>query len=359
MHTNTTTTKLLTAVATVAGLVALGTGGSPAGAAPPGPMTIISALGYDQPGPDGIHRIDWALPTGADGSVDTVEIERWDAGRTTKLATYVQDVDEYEPTRIIGPLPDGTTFQYRVRAHGADGWGDWSDWAATAVEVGQTHLRPFTDAESFVERQAGDFEAPFSLGDYGYWEARVGDTGEVTDFIDSLSQEFVRRNRAGVIRLYFAYFDRAPEPAGLDYWVDRRDAGTASLASISSFFSKSAEFTATYGGTTNAQFVTLVYQNVLDRDPEPAGLAYWKGRLDQGTITRGNLMLAFSESLEGKVQMTDRVVAADIYTTVMQEQPTNATVAYYASNLASGGTGGDVAVMLFGLDDYPEVGLYP
>lgn len=351
--------RILTAVATAAGLVALGTGGPPAGAAPPGPVTIVSALGYDQAGPQGIHRIDWSLPTGADGSVDTVELERWDATKTVKLTTYVQDTDEYEPTRIAGPFDDGTTFQYRARVHGDDGWGAWSDWAATHVEPGVTHLRPFADAEDFVMRQIGDFEAGVSIGQINDFVAHMEHTGRVEDFVDHLNGRFERRNRQAVIRLYLSYFDRAPEPAGLAYWVGRRDDGTASLASISSFFSKSAEFEALYGGTTNAEFVTLVYQNVLDRNPEASGLAYWKGRLDQGTITRGNLMLAFSESIEGKIHLHGEVIASDIWTTVIRAQPTDAEVAFYAGHVDSGGTAGDIALMLFALDAYPEVGLYP
>src|SRR5690349_15008895 len=138
MNAHTTSTpssvrRLRRAVAAgVVGAVALtgvGLGGSPAGAAPPGAVDILSAVGYDQPGPQGIHRIDWALPATAP-AVHTVEVERWDATMTTKLATYVQDADEYEPTRIAGPFTDGTVFQYRARAASADGWGAWSAWSS-------------------------------------------------------------------------------------------------------------------------------------------------------------------------------------------------------------------------------------
>ena len=58
------------------------------------------------------------------------------------------------------------------------------------------------------------------------------------------------------------------------------------------------EFKTMYGNLTNGQFVTLVYQNVLDRNPKPADHAYWKGQLDQGVINRGRLMTLFSESAE-------------------------------------------------------------
>lgn len=343
---------LVAGLAGVVALTGLGLSAAPAGAAPPGAVDIVSAVGYDQPGPNGIHRVDWALPaTGP--AVHTVQVERWDATKTTLLQTYVQDAEEYEPTRIAGPFADGTTFQYRARAANADGWGAWSAWASARVEAGQTHIRPYSDAAAFVERQAFDFEAGLSIGQLNAWAEDVGDTGEVTDFVDHLVGRFEHRNRAPVARLYLAAFGRAPEPAGLAYWAGRLDEGTATLRSISTFFASSAEFKATYGNTTNAAFVTLVYQNVLDRAPDAAGLAYWKGRLDAGTITRGALMVGFSESSEGKAHRAGEVAVIDVWTAVLDEQPSMAEVDRHAGHVDAGGTAGDIAVMLFATDAYP------
>jgi len=44
-----------------------------------------------------------------------------------------------------------------------------------------------------------------------------------------------------------------------------------SLDEISDAFASSPEFQQTYGSLNNAEFVTLVYRNVLGRDPEPGG----------------------------------------------------------------------------------------
>ena len=41
------------------------------------------------------------------------------------------------------------------------------------------------------------------------------------------------------------------------------------------FFGRSSEFTALYGQTTNEQFVDLVYENVLGREADAEGKAYW------------------------------------------------------------------------------------
>ena len=100
-----------------------------------------------------------------------------------------------------------------------------------------------------------------------------------------------------VERLYLAYFERAPEAAGHSYWTRQR-LGGQSLASISQEFSRSDEFKATYGALSNEAFVTLVYDNVLDRTPDEPGLTHWTGQLNSGAMTRGEVMVGFSESLE-------------------------------------------------------------
>ncbi len=97
-------------------------------------------------------------------------------------------------------------------------------------------------------------------------------------------------------RLYQAYFLRAPDAAGLEYWSTRR-ASRVSLESISAEFAGGAEFTTRYGQLSNAAFVDLVYRNVLGREPDAQGAAFWVGRLAAG-VRRGDIMLAFSEAPE-------------------------------------------------------------
>lgn len=67
---------------------------------------------------------------------------------------------------------------------------------------------------------------------------------------------------------------------------------------MSDFFSISTEFQTRYGDVTNAQFVDLIYQNILGRPGEAAGRAFWLGELNSGARTRGNVMINFSESSE-------------------------------------------------------------
>lgn len=111
--------------------------------------------------------------------------------------------------------------------------------------------------------------------------------------------------RGPLARLYIAYFKRLPDAAGIDYWLGRMDGGLG-LNAVSAQFAKSPEFRTLYGNTSDTAFVTLVYQNVLGRNPDADGLAYWVDRIERG-MTRGTVMTSFSESPEGRVRFRPRV----------------------------------------------------
>lgn len=98
-------------------------------------------------------------------------------------------------------------------------------------------------------------------------------------------------------RLYQAYFRRGADQPGLDYWLERLTFG-AGLGALSNEFVRSDEFQNTYGSLSDEEFIDLVYRNVLDRDPDEAGRAFWLGQLSSGSMSRGTVMVGFSESAE-------------------------------------------------------------
>jgi len=99
-----------------------------------------------------------------------------------------------------------------------------------------------------------------------------------------------------IYRLYLATLDRAPDEGGFANWATALANGT-SLAGITTGFVNSIEFQARYGALNNTQFVTLLYNNVLDRAPDSGGLANWVGAL-VGGATRESVVNGFSESQE-------------------------------------------------------------
>jgi hypothetical protein len=104
-------------------------------------------------------------------------------------------------------------------------------------------------------------------------------------------------------RLYQAAFDRAPDAAGLGYWLAQMDKGTA-LRDVAAAFVASKEFAALTGGDSigNQAFAGALYRNVLHRAPDQAGLDYWVGVLDGGA-SRGDVLASFGESPENIAQL--------------------------------------------------------
>ena len=98
-------------------------------------------------------------------------------------------------------------------------------------------------------------------------------------------------------RLYRAAFDRTPDKAGVSFWIKALDQGY-SLHDVAQEFINSTEFTALYGvASTNAEFVTRLYINILDRVGDTEGFNYWVSALDGG-YSRADVLANFSESAE-------------------------------------------------------------
>lgn len=113
-------------------------------------------------------------------------------------------------------------------------------------------------------------------------------------------------------RLYKAAFDRTPDLPGLGYWIDRMDHQT-SLYEVANAFVGSDEFALRYGKNLgDADFVKLLYNHVLHRDPDQPGYDYWLGSLAAGS-GRFAVLAAFSESPENYAQVADLVASGIQY----------------------------------------------
>ena len=106
-----------------------------------------------------------------------------------------------------------------------------------------------------------------------------------------------------VYRLYNATLYREPDIGGLQGWSMRLGNAEITLIEATNGFIQSREFQNVYSDLTNAEFVTLLYQNVLNRDPDAGGLARWIEQLDDGA-SRAQIVLGFSESPQFKANST-------------------------------------------------------
>jgi serralysin len=97
------------------------------------------------------------------------------------------------------------------------------------------------------------------------------------------------------IELYVAYFNRAPDALGLNFWGTAFSGGT-SLEEMAALFVDQPETRETYSeGLSNEGFATAVYDNVLGRVPDQAGFDFWLNALNSGGVGRDTFILGVLE----------------------------------------------------------------
>ncbi|UGQ48028.1 DUF4214 domain-containing protein [Massilia endophytica] len=121
-------------------------------------------------------------------------------------------------------------------------------------------------------------------------------------------------NAGQIYRLYQAVFNRAPDLAGMGFWLYRKENGQ-SLESIANAFITSAEFTRLYGDAADAKTIlTKLYQYALHREPDAAGFNHWMGKLESGATSYEQLVISFSESAENQAQVIGSIQNGINYT---------------------------------------------
>lgn len=98
-----------------------------------------------------------------------------------------------------------------------------------------------------------------------------------------------------LMELYVAFFNRIPDADGLEYWIGQYRAGQSINQIAESFYNAGIQYSDLTGfssSMSHGDFVHVVYKNVLGRaeGADAEGLAYWSGKLADGSATHGSLV---------------------------------------------------------------------
>lgn len=103
---------------------------------------------------------------------------------------------------------------------------------------------------------------------------------------------------ASVYPLYSAIFGRTPDRGGLDFWTSEV-VRTGDISEIANIFIGSDEYVQRFGAATDdTAFLNALYQNILGRPADGAGLAFWRDALERGVVDRGDVAVGFAQSQE-------------------------------------------------------------
>ena len=145
--------------------------------------------------------------------------------------------------------------------------------------------------------------------------------------------------------LYVAYFGRAADPTGLDYWTNK---GITTAAFAADMYAQ-AEFKDAYGSLSTEAQVNQIYKNLFDREADVTGLTYWTLQVDLGNLKLAEIATHLiwaaknnSGSSDDKTALENRTNAAVAYTAKVKES-TDAILAYQAESTSPWVSGDNIA----------------
>ena len=100
------------------------------------------------------------------------------------------------------------------------------------------------------------------------------------DLQEALSSD-LQTQIARLTDLYLAFFGRAPDVEGLEFWQKQLLGEGRSFQNIAKDFASGEEAQTLFPqDASNREFVQNIYQNVFDRNPDSGGWDFWTNKLD-------------------------------------------------------------------------------
>jgi hypothetical protein len=247
------------------------------------------------------------LNGGADGAdvVANVEVLRFmNAHADTSLQGSVMRLAEAVAGKTAAPAA-------------VAGWLSELKAGATLEQVAQHVLaanagqQPAGDADFVQALYAHTFGRTADAGGLAFWTGLLS-SGKLTradvalavaDSAEKMAMPGVSQIDVGatdygtLVRMYGTLFGRAADVDGINYWLDRSEAG-ASLAAIADGFVHSMEGEARFGKMNDTEFVEELYHIAMHRDASQAEVSGWAQLLASGALDRGDVLLQFTESAE-------------------------------------------------------------
>ncbi|WP_198116884.1 DUF4214 domain-containing protein [Massilia rhizosphaerae] len=98
---------------------------------------------------------------------------------------------------------------------------------------------------------------------------------------------------------YVAFYGRPADPAGLAYWSQQLAQAGGDFSVIKDAFANSEEATVRFSSTTATDRITEIYQQLFNRAPEAAGLSYWVDAVSKGHATMADVAIDVLQGAQG------------------------------------------------------------
>ena len=157
----------------------------------------------------------------------------------------------------------------------------------------------------------------FDTSEATYWAGVGQQYGHVLESLALIHS--VEVDSELVNEIYNAVLDRDGDPAGLQYWTNQVVGGQVLWEDLIGIFGDTAEGQAVL---SNDDFTTLLYNAFLDRDPSTDELAYWSG------VASSVNRLAVAHSISHSDEAANRIVTF-IFEDLLGREPSAGDLAYW------------------------------
>ncbi|HWB10980.1 MAG TPA: Calx-beta domain-containing protein [Pirellulales bacterium] len=202
--------------------------------------------------------------------------------------------------------------------------------------------------ENWVQEAYRDlFDRQAERQGLGYWVGLLneGETRQQVAYQIVKIASFEEFQHDTVTALYEQYLGRAPDAGGLAYWsAYLYDGGT--IEGMSQALLSSPEYWQSRGGGTVEGFLSVLFQNALGRQIEPAAVTYFEGLMSNG---------ASAADVAAAVLNSDEYhrLRVDLFFEQFLNRPADPNaLAYFADELDSGGTDELVISQMLASDEY-------
>jgi hypothetical protein len=142
-----------------------------------------------------------------------------------------------------------------------------------------------------------------------------------------------------VDRVFVDFLGRPADPSGKAYWIRSLGSGKTMRTFRAQLFGSNEYFTK--AGGTNEAFMRRAYNDVMGRNPDPAGFEFWVNRLNRGA-ERGGVVANFLGSTEARRTLTNTQ-----FLRFLDRTATPAEESQWIATLGNGRADGERALVAF------------
>jgi len=133
-------------------------------------------------------------------------------------------------------------------------------------------------------------------------------------------------------QMYVAYYGRAGDPEGINFWAGQFDESN-NLDAVLLNFGNSQEYNDNFASLSHEELVTGLFQQMYNRNPGTEGLDFYVGRLESGAATLASIakQIADGSKENDGVSLDNKIAVANSFTNRIESEG----IAYASADIAS------------------------